>query len=143
MAESEPQEAEQGGGAGAVQGSLACPGAGGAEQLLSRAQATCQLPLRHCAGTASSQTAALTCHPFLKRFHPEMSHPDGSGVGKERMNPSRGHPGGVGEEEEGDLVAPSRAIWRPLAPHPLQTPAPTTLLSYLSCDPRAWDQAIF
>lgn len=45
-----------------------------------------------------------------------MSHPDGSGVGKERMNPARGHPGGAGEEEEGDSVAPRLAIWPPRLP---------------------------
>ena len=76
-----------------------------------------------------------------------MSHPDGSGVGKERMNPARGHPGGAGEEEEGDSVAPRLAIWPPPVcqplpevlgglwlPHPPQTLAPAALPFYLSCD---------
>lgn len=74
-------------------------------------------------------------------------------MGEEWTNPSREHPSGAGEEEEGDSVAHGLApVCQPLpevlaelgggGAQPPQTLAWAALPFHLNCDVRAWDPVV-
>lgn len=108
-------------------------------------------PPRHCAGTVSSQSPALKCHPFLKSFPPEMSHPQGSGWARSGQT----HLGDILEElERKRKVTQWLKMW-PLSaslflrcwtelwlPYPPQTLAVAKMSFHLSCGVRAQAQVV-